>query len=67
MLRALAGHADLATTQRYIDLDADDHRKTIALFDVSAGQQPGEPGNPDERGNTGATAAEAQKSDPKKG
>ena len=36
-VRELAGHADLRTTQRYIDHDESDLRSTISLFDRGDG------------------------------
>ena len=40
-IQLLAGHADLATTQRYVDMVASDLRSAVALFaGATAGQQP---------------------------
>jgi site-specific recombinase XerD len=33
VIQKLVGHSDLATTQRYADVDADDLRGAIALLD----------------------------------
>jgi site-specific recombinase XerD len=39
VVQKLAGHADLATTQRYADVDADDLRDAIARFGATAGKR----------------------------
>jgi len=36
----MAGHADLATTERYADMVASDLRSAVDLFGATAGQQP---------------------------
>jgi integrase len=39
-IQRMAGHADLATTERYADMVASDLRSAVGLFGATAGQQP---------------------------